>query len=132
MECVPVCCALIEDQGRVLIAQRPLDKHLAGEWEFPGGKIEANETPEAALRREIEEELGCHLGQVRPLPPVEYDYGSTRICLFPFVADLAPASPPPQAIEHVAIQWLTREEISTAKLAPADIPVLESYLNLSV
>jgi len=128
---IPVCCALIEDQGRVLIAQRPFDKHLAGEWEFPGGKIEVGEDPETALRREIREELGCELGALRALPPVEHDYGSTRIRLFPFVATLAAGSPAPRAIEHVALQWLTRAEISLTPLAPADIPVLGSYLNSS-
>ncbi len=129
---IPVCCVIIEAEGKVLIAQRPSGKHLAGAWEFPGGKIEALETPETALRREIEEELGCVLGTIRPLPPVEHDYGPTHIRLFPFVASLAPTSPSPRAIEHRAIKWLTRSEISTAKLAPADIPVLEYYLTTSV
>jgi 8-oxo-dGTP diphosphatase len=131
MSAIPVCCALIEHEQRVLIAQRPLDKHLAGAWEFPGGKIESDESPEIALRREIQEELGCILGDLRALPPVEHDYGTTRIRLHPFVAALTPDSPAPRAIEHIALRWLTRAEISTTPLAPADIPVLESYLQSS-
>ena len=128
---IPVCCALIEHEGRVLIAQRPFDKHLAGQWEFPGGKVEADESPEDALHREIEEELGCRLTDLRPLPPVEHDYGKTRIRLHPFVARLAPHSSFPRAIEHIALSWLDRAELSTAELAPADIPVLKSYLTPS-
>lgn len=128
-EPIPVCCALIEDGEKVLIARRPWDKHLAGLWEFPGGKIEDDETPESALHREIAEELGCRLEIIRALPPVEHDYGETRIRLHPFVARIAAGSPAPQAVEHIAIDWLDRADLFTAELAPADIPVLQSYLN---
>lgn len=128
---IPVCCALIEHEGRVLIAQRPFDKHLAGQWEFPGGKIEPDETPETALHREIAEELDCNLEILRPLPATDHDYDGTRIRLHPFVARLAPDSSFPRAIEHIALSWLDRGELSTAELAPADIPVLKSYLTPS-
>ena len=56
---IPVVCAVIERKGRVLIARRPAHKHLGLKWEFPGGKVEPDESAEAAIIREIQEELGC-------------------------------------------------------------------------
>ena len=125
----PVCCALIEKAGKVLVAQRPERKHLALEWEFPGGKIEDDEAPVDALHREIKEELGCTLTITTTLPPVIHAYPTATIQLHPFIATLAPDSPPPHAYEHVAIKWLDRAELAKATLAPADIPVLDSYFN---
>ena len=130
MTSVPVCCALIEDQGKVMIAQRPTGKHLAGQWEFPGGKIEEDESPVEALHREINEELGCQLTIIAALPPGDHAYPNGNITLHPFVAALAPGSPAPHPHEHAALRWLNREELSIATLAPADLPVLASYLNL--
>lgn len=128
---IPVCCALIEQGDRVLIAQRPLEKHLGGQWEFPGGKIEIDESPADALHREIKEELGCTLTITATLPPVTHAYPEATIQLHPFIATLAPDSSPPHAYEHVALKWLNRTELAKATLAPADIPVLDSYLNHS-
>jgi len=125
---IPVCCALIENKGKVLIAQRPLDKHLGGEWEFPGGKIEVGESPTEALHREIKEELGCTLSITGALAPVIHAYPRATIQLHPFIAQLLPDSPAPHPYEHVAFRWLDRTELAKAALAPADLPVLASYL----
>jgi 8-oxo-dGTP diphosphatase len=126
---IPVCCVLIEHDGRVLIAQRPPGKHLALEWEFPGGKIEAGESPADALHREIEEELGCKLILVRALPTVFHAYPKATVALHPFVASLAPDSPSPEPKEHVALRWLEPDQLASAALAPADVPVLASYFH---
>jgi 8-oxo-dGTP diphosphatase len=126
---VPVCCVLLEQDGRVLIAQRPAGKHLAGEWEFPGGKIEANETPAEALTREITEELGCSLVIGDALPVCPHDYGDRAIHLHPLVAQLAPNSPPPRPIEHAALRWLSLEELADFPVAPADQAVVQAYLD---
>ena len=131
-EPIPVCCALIEHDGKVLIARRPPEKHLGGRWEFPGGKIEYGETPTVALHREITEELGCHLELTTALPPVIHAYPGTTIQLHPFVARLAAGSLAPRALEHTDLRWIDPAEFSTVALAPADIPVVTSYLNLSV
>lgn len=131
MSPIPVCCALIEIDGKVLVAQRPLGKHLAGQWEFPGGKIEPHESPTAAVHREIKEELGCTLTITASLPPVTHAYPEATIQLHPFIAKLSPDSSPPHAYEHVALKWLNRTELAKATLAPADNPVLDSYLKHS-
>jgi 8-oxo-dGTP diphosphatase len=125
---LPVVCAVIEDaSGQVLVAQRPPEKHLALKWEFPGGKIEAGEEPEAALVRELREELGCEVVVGRPLPRFVHDYGSVIIEMFPFVCRLAAGSPAPHAHEHVAVRWVRPETLLALDLAAADLPVVASY-----
>lgn len=111
----------------MLIAQRPLDKHLGGQWEFPGGKIETDESPAEALHREIKEELGCTVTITGSLAPVTHAYPQATIQLHPFIATLTPGSSPPHLYEHVAFKWLNRTELAKATLAPADVPVLVSY-----
>jgi 8-oxo-dGTP diphosphatase len=122
---IPVVCAVIEDGfGRVLIAQRPAHKHLALKWEFAGGKVEPGEPPEAAIVREISEELGCAIVVTRPLPRFTHDYGTVTIEMIPFVCRLAPASPAPHPHEHIAVRWVTVAELAAIDLAAADLPVV--------
>jgi 8-oxo-dGTP diphosphatase len=126
---IPVVCAVIEDgAGRVLVAQRPRHKHLALKWEFAGGKVEVNELPDAAIQREIREELGCAIRVVSELPRFTHDYGDIVIEMIPFVCALAGDSKPPHPHEHLAIRWVTADELRTVDLAPADWPVVESYI----
>ncbi len=122
---LPVVCAVICDPaGRVLLAQRPAHKHLGLKWEFPGGKVEPGESPEAALVREIKEELGCDLVLTRALPRFTHDYGTVVIEMIPFVCALAASSPPPHPHEHIALAWAPLAELRTYDLAPADWPVV--------
>lgn len=120
----PVVCAIIEHEGRCLIAQRPEGKRLAGFWEFPGGKIEKGESPVAALHRELAEELGCRVEITAAGPPVPHTYEWGRILLFPFRCRLASGSAQPAAHEHSALSWQPVATLSQFSLAPADIPVL--------
>jgi 8-oxo-dGTP diphosphatase len=120
---------VIEHAGRVLLAQRPSDKHLPLKWEFPGGKVEPGEDPAAAVRREIREELGCDITITRELPRFLHDYTRVVIEMIPFVCVLAPGSAAPQALEHLALAWVEPTELATYDLAPADLPVIASYLN---
>jgi 8-oxo-dGTP diphosphatase len=122
-----VVCALIEREGRILIAQRPAHKHLGLCWEFPGGKKEDGESSEQALRREMAEELRCKIQVLEALPPSRHVYPTMVIDLLPFVAVLAKDSAEPQPIEHLAIKWVTLDELDRHTLAPADLPVVASY-----
>jgi 8-oxo-dGTP diphosphatase len=120
---------LIEDrQGRLLLAQRPPGKHLAGLWEFPGGKIEAGEAPGAALVREIEEELGCKAEPGEALTPVTHAYAQVTVCLLPFLARFAEANALPVAREHAALRWVSPEEIGTLPMPEADEPIVAEWL----
>jgi 8-oxo-dGTP diphosphatase len=120
-----VVAAVIEDAaGRMLVAQRPAHKHLALKWEFPGGKVEPGESPESALARELREELGVEIEILRTLPRFTHDYSDVIIAMVPFVCRLAPASAAPHPHEHVALRWVSREELITLDLAAADLPIV--------
>lgn len=121
---VPVVCAVIERNGRVLLAQRPPDKLLPLKWEFPGGKVEPGEDPAAAIVREIREELGCVIKVTKALPPFTHDYKTVVIEMIPFVCVLQPDSPEPHPSEHIAIEWVTLSQITRFDLAAADIPIV--------
>jgi 8-oxo-dGTP diphosphatase len=121
---VPVVCALIIRDDRVLIAQRPAGKHLALKWEFPGGKVERGEEAAAALVREIREELGCEIEIVKALQTSRHRYERGEIELIPFICKLTSASSEPHPHEHVAVEWVRAEELSGYDLAEADLPVV--------
>lgn len=127
---IPVVCAVIEHQGRVLLAQRPPDKHLPFKWEFAGGKVEPGEDPAAAIVREVREELGCEIIISRALPRFTYDYTRVVIEMIPFVCTLAAGSTAPHAHEHLALAWVQPDALTSYDLAPADLPVIESYRRL--
>jgi 8-oxo-dGTP diphosphatase len=122
---ISVVCAIIQDStGRVLLAQRPVHKHLGSKWEFAGGKVEPGESAPAALTREIKEELGCEIDIIRALPSFTHDYGTVLIEMLPFLCSLAPNSSPPHPHEHIAVKWVTLADFDAIDLAPADWPVV--------
>lgn len=126
---IQVVCALIEDEaGRLLVAQRPPGKHLAGLWEFPGGKVEPGETPQAALVREIAEELGCVATPGAALGPVTHAYEKVTVRLIPFLARLAEPGARPEAREHVALRWVSRAEIGELPMPEADAPIVAEWV----
>lgn len=124
---VPVVCAVIERDGRVLLAQRPPHKLLPLKWEFAGGKVEPGEDPAAAIVREIREELGCEILITRPLTPFIYDYKTVVIEMIPFVCSLRLGSPEPHPHEHAGLAWVTPADLRTYDLAAADLPVIAQF-----
>ena len=118
-----VAAAVIDSAGRVLIAQRPPGKHLAGRWEFPGGKLEAGEDRRRGLTRELREELGITLlAPFRPLIRVRhtYDYGEVLIDVWV----VRRYSGEPRGLEGQALRWCARDELESVELLPADGPIV--------
>lgn len=121
---VPVVCAMIMRDERVMIARRPPDKKLGGLWEFPGGKVEPGESAEAALHRELLEELGCTVRITQTLAPFVHEYPWGSIELIPFLCELTTGSAAPHPHEHTALAWVERGQLSAYELAPADLPLI--------
>jgi 8-oxo-dGTP diphosphatase len=120
---VHVVAAVLRDRrGRILLARRTAGRDLAGAWEFPGGKVEPDETPEAALARELEEELGIRIGATAPLIRVPQAYPGKRIVLdVRVVADYAGT---PHGREKQALAWTPLGKLATYPMPPADRPVV--------
>ncbi len=125
---IPVVCAILIREDLVLLAQRPAGKHLAMKWEFPGGKVEAGELADAALVRELREELGCEVRVMTELPRSMHTYDRGTIEMIPFVCELVDGSPAPHPHEHAALVWVKAEDLASHDLAPADYPVVEAFL----
>ncbi|MCW0202481.1 MAG: NUDIX domain-containing protein [Rhodanobacter thiooxydans] len=117
---------LLDADGRVLLAQRPPGKHLAGLWEFPGGKREPGEAPVAALARELHEELGVTLQHAEPLIALPWRYGERELLLDAWRVDAWIGEPRP--LEGQALQWQFPALIDMAILTPADCPILRTLI----
>jgi len=116
--------ALIDGEGRVLLAQRPEGKSMAGLWEFPGGKVEEGETPEAALIRELHEELGIETWQscLAPLCFASHSYEKFHL-LMPLFA-CRKWGGIPQSREGQALKWVRAKDLRDYPMPPADIPLI--------
>ncbi|MGH3098070.1 MAG: (deoxy)nucleoside triphosphate pyrophosphohydrolase [Streptosporangiales bacterium] len=115
---VIVAAAVLDDRGRVLAAQRSYPAHLAGYWEFPGGKVEPGERDEDALVREFSEELGTTIDLAERIGgdwPVLEGY-----VLRLWTARLAPAAPEPRPLEHAALDWVPPESLHQVDWLPSD------------
>ena len=112
-------------EGRVLLAQRPVGKHLAGMWEFPGGKLERDEAPLAGLARELHEELGITLQQAEPLIRVPCHDVERELLLDAWQTDQWKGVP--QSLEGQALQWLKPAQIDPSILTPADRSILQAW-----
>ncbi|HWR97143.1 MAG TPA: (deoxy)nucleoside triphosphate pyrophosphohydrolase [Candidatus Methanoperedens sp.] len=121
-----VACAIIEQDGLVLVAQRSSTMSLPLKWEFPGGKIRDGELPAGCLQRELREELGIAAAVREALPPSTHHYADFSVTLHPFRC--AEPSGPITLHEHAAIIWLAPEELGRLDWAEADLPVIAEYL----
>jgi 8-oxo-dGTP diphosphatase len=125
-----VACALIDADGRVLIAQRPEGKGMAGLWEFPGGKVEAGESPEATLIRELDEELGIAVKPacLAPLTFASFAYEKFHLLMPLYVCrrwdGLVVAK------EHAALRWVRPQNLRDFPMPPADEPLIPALLDL--
>lgn len=121
-----VTCALIEVSGRLLAARRSQTMPDPGLWEFPGGKLESNESPESCLQREIFEELGITILVGAALPEVVETQAQRILRLMPFACQLQ--SGEPIAYEHAELRWLSPDELLDLAWIPADLTIVRHWL----
>lgn len=116
--------ALIDRDGRVLLAQRPEGKSMAGLWEFPGGKVEAGESPEAALVRELHEELGIETWNscLAPLTFASHAYDDFHLLMPLFACRKWEGVPQPK--EGQTLAWARPSELRNYPMPPADVPLI--------
>ncbi len=127
---IVVACALVDADNRVLIAQRPEGKAMAGLWEFPGGKLEPGETPEEAIVRELWEELKIETKTacLAPLTFASHAYDDFHLLMPLFVCRRYWGTP--VAVEHQALKWLRAARLRDYAMPEADIPLIAHLTDL--
>ena len=125
-----VACALIDADNRVLVAQRPQGKALAGLWEFPGGKLEAGERPEPALIRELSEELGITVKEdcLAPLTFASYAYPEFHLLMPLYICRRWEGTVASK--EGQALAWVRANKLRDYPMPPADIPLIPPLIDL--
>jgi 8-oxo-dGTP diphosphatase len=126
-----VAAALLDADGRVLIAKRPEGKQLAGLWEFPGGKVEAGERPEETLIRELREELGIDVKEpcLAPLSFASYRYEDFHLLMPLYVCRRWEGTP--RALEHAELAWVLPPRLRDYPMPPADEPLIPALIDLT-
>ncbi len=116
--------ALVDVDGRVLLARRPEGKPMAGLWEFPGGKIEAGETPEAALIREMKEELGIDIQSacLAPFTFASHSYEKFHLLMPLYLCRRWQGTP--RSLEGQALKWVRPRDMADYPVPPADVPLI--------
>lgn len=120
---IHVVGAVIWKDGKILCAQRGATKTLAYNWEFPGGKIEQGETPQAALMREIQEEMNCDINVGEQVEHTVHEYEFGIVHLTTFHCELVTGVP--MLTEHIDLKWLEPKDLHIVDWAPADLPAIE-------
>ena len=123
-------CALVDADGRVLIAQRPEGKQLAGLWEFPGGKVEPGETPAEAVVRELAEELGVttQIAWLAPLTFASHSYETFHLLMPLFVCRRFTGTA--RGLEGQSIKWVRPKDMRSYPMPPADEPLIPFLIDL--
>jgi 8-oxo-dGTP diphosphatase len=123
-------CALVDVDGRVLIAQRPVGKFMAGLWEFPGGKIEGNETPEETIIRELHEELGIDVTQacLAPLSFASHAYSDFHLLMPLYICRRWEGLVEPR--ENQQLAWVRPQRLRDYAMPPADEPLIAPLIDV--
>jgi 8-oxo-dGTP diphosphatase len=127
MAIIHVTCAIISFGDTILVVQRSEKMNLPLKWEFPGGKVEEDETEEACILREIKEELNIEIELVSRLETSQYDYPNISILLIPFTAIYLHGEI--KLSEHKEYRLLPKAQLRDLDWAPADLPVLDMFLD---
>jgi len=125
---VRVAAGLVFDGGRLLITQRPAEKHLGGLWEFPGGKLDTGESYPDCLRRELREELGIEVAVGPMLAAIEHAYPEKTVRIHFYRCALT--SGVPTAIECADLEWITADQLDQFVFPPADAALLGELKSL--
>jgi 8-oxo-dGTP diphosphatase len=123
-----VAAALYDQAGRVLIAQRPPGKHMAGRWEFPGGKVGRNETESAALARELREELGVAVTAARPFMRLTHSYDDRDVELSLWIIEQFTGTPASLDAQH--LKWVVPAQLPAEDILEADQPFVAELIDL--
>ena len=121
-----VAAAILDAAGRVLIAERPPGKPLSGQWEFPGGKVEPGESEEAALARELAEELGIEVTGARAMMRLNHRYPDRAVELSLWVVESYRGEP--QALDGQRLKWVPRAQLGSEDILEADRPFVAALL----
>src|SRR5271166_4487498 len=126
MRTLLVVAAVVVENGRVLVTQRKAGTHLAGAWEFPGGKLLPGEDPRVGLKRELREELGIDaaVGEIVEVTFHEYPDADKAVLLMFFEAERTADSAPPEALDVAAFAWFGAGDLDPARFPPADVGVI--------
>lgn len=127
MKTMNVVAAVIMKEGKVFATQRGYGEFKDG-WEFPGGKVEAGESPEEALRREIREELEVEVNVGDLIDTIEYDYPAFHLSMKCYACTIAGGSP--HLLEHEAARWLSADQLDSVAWLPADITLIPKIAGL--
>lgn len=121
-----VAAGIVVERGKVLLSRRKKGTHLAGRWEFPGGKVEPGEDPRAALRRELEEELGIKVsvGEIVDVTFHRYEDADKAVLLLFFLAEREEGSPEPRVIDVADFKWAEATALDPTQFPPADVAIL--------
>jgi 8-oxo-dGTP diphosphatase len=112
---------ILDSSKRILIARRPDDVHQGGLWEFPGGKVEAAETVQQALARELHEELGIEVGECQPLLEISHDYGDKKVLLDVWMVESFTGTA--EGREGQPLQWVAASQLGQFSFPAANVPI---------
>ena len=128
MQTTDVSCAVIVREGMILAASRNDTVSNSGQWEFPGGKVEAGESPEDALRREIREELETEIRVGELIDTIEYDYPDFHLSMKCFACSIQSGNL--HLVEHEAAKWLSADRLDSVDWLPADVTIIPRIAGL--